>query len=292
MGGVRSELECSILCGRNYDCRKFLYCGSPGGDKWCTLFQDGEDCALENLVNGTCSCYRKGKQFVDGKCISPIGYYGEDCASIIKDCSDGKAKSMNGSSLSYIKPLESAKPFEVLCFFDKSFTTIQRRRPEFNAVDFNRSWTDYIQGFGYMHSEHWIGFQHIQEILGTGGTYRLIIMVEFLNSDKCALIYNDFNITTDFGFTGSFMDYSQSCLENQTYVPNPVSVPFSTFDNGSNKACARELGGGWWYDVAEPFCTNENLNGVHYYPGGNPNIERTKLTTSAKFVLMYLTRMP
>ncbi|KAJ8034011.1 Ryncolin-4 [Holothuria leucospilota] len=79
--------------------------------------------------------------------------YPRDCTEVRSQCSTN-----NSSGVYLIKPDGYREPFEVFCDNTKDFsgwTVIYRIRD--GSVLFNRNWTDYKTGFGFLHQEFWIG---------------------------------------------------------------------------------------------------------------------------------------
>lgn len=71
------------------------------------------------------------------------------------------------------------------CISGGGWTVIQRRVD--GSVSFDRNWRDYRDGFGDLHSEFWLGNEHIHE-LSAQGEYSLRIHLEdWSNKHKHAL---------------------------------------------------------------------------------------------------------
>ncbi|CAG09163.1 unnamed protein product [Tetraodon nigroviridis] len=104
-----------------------------------------------------------------------------DCASIYYN-------GVRRSGLYTIVPSLAAMPLEVYCDMDTDgggWTVIQRRVD--GSVSFDRNWRDYRDGFGDLHSEFWLGNEHIHE-LSAQGEYSLRIHLEdWSNKHKHAL---------------------------------------------------------------------------------------------------------
>lgn len=69
------------------------------------------------------------------------------------------------------------------------WTVIQRRVD--GSVSFDRSWRDYRDGFGDLHSEFWLGNDHIHE-LSTQGDYSLRINLEDWSNKHKHALYQSF----------------------------------------------------------------------------------------------------
>uniref|UniRef100_A0A3B5BJ39 Angiopoietin-related protein 7-like n=1 Tax=Stegastes partitus TaxID=144197 RepID=A0A3B5BJ39_9TELE len=94
-----------------------------------------------------------------------------DCASIYYN-------GVRRSGLYTVVPSMAGMSMEVYCDMDTDgggWTVIQRRVD--GSVNFDRSWRDYRDGFGDLHSEFWLGNDHIHD-LSTQGDYSLRIDME------------------------------------------------------------------------------------------------------------------
>lgn len=65
------------------------------------------------------------------------------------------------------------------------WTVIQRRLD--GSVSFDRSWRDYRDGFGDLHSEFWLGNDHIHELSSQGEYSLRIHLQDWSNKHKHAL---------------------------------------------------------------------------------------------------------
>ncbi|XP_075905697.1 angiopoietin-related protein 7 [Nelusetta ayraudi] len=176
-----------------------------------------------------------------------------DCASIYYN-------GVRRSGLYTVVPTLAAMPVEVYCDMDTDgggWTVIQRRLD--GSVSFDRSWRDYRDGFGDLHSEFWLGNDHIHELSSQGEYSLRIHLQDWSNKHKHAL-YQSFSVEDEehqyrlhvSGFSGTVQDSFSWYHDKQG---------FSTPDSGN--ICAEISHGGWWYNQ----CFYANLNGV-YYRGG------------------------
>ncbi|XP_034053572.1 angiopoietin-related protein 7 isoform X2 [Gymnodraco acuticeps] len=201
-----------------------------------------------------------------------------DCASIYYN-------GVRRSGLYTVVPFLAGVPVQVYCDMDTDgggWTVIQRRID--GSLSFDRSWRDYRDGFGDLHSEFWLGNNHIHD-LSTQGDYSLRIELEDwsnrhkhalyqsfrLAAYKCTNTHNHLlhNVPTPSlcvcacsvedeehlyrlhvsGFSGTVQDSFSWYHDKQG---------FSTPDSGN--ICAEISHGGWWYNQ----CFYANLNGVYY----------------------------
>ncbi|XP_061098640.1 angiopoietin-related protein 7-like [Conger conger] len=176
-----------------------------------------------------------------------------DCASIYYN-------GVHRSGIYTVVPSLGAMPVEVYCDMDTEnggWTVIQRRQD--GTVNFDRSWREYKDGFGNLHTEFWLGNDNIHE-LSRQGDYTLRIDLEDWTGKHKHALYESFSIEEEAnhyrlhvnGFSGTVED-SFSWYHNKQ--------DFSTSDMGN--ICAQISHGGWWYNQ----CFFANLNGV-YYKGG------------------------
>ncbi|KAM8847524.1 angiopoietin-2 [Synchiropus picturatus] len=183
-----------------------------------------------------------------------------DCASIYYN-------GVRRSGLYTIVPSLAPMPVEVYCDMDTDgggWTVIQRRLD--GSVSFDRSWREYRVGFGDLHSEFWLGNDHLHDLTVQGDYSLRIDMEDWSNQHKHAL-YHSFSVEDEehqyrlhvSGFSGTASDSFSWYHDKQG---------FSTPDSGN--ICAEISHGGWWYNQ----CFYANLNGV-YYRGGHytPNGE-------------------
>ena len=127
---------------------------------------------------------------------------------------------------------------------------IQRNKQD-SLVNFNRSWTDYEEGFGDLNIEFWYGLRTIHFLTDNG---QWEMRVDYQKNDKTwsYLHYNQFSVgsaseeypLTVGGFTGAGTDWLN-------YNSNPHNgMKFSTPDNDNDKNsrnCAATHKSGWWY---------------------------------------------
>ncbi|KAK6169562.1 hypothetical protein SNE40_020595 [Patella caerulea] len=202
----------------------------------------------------------------------PIGYYGDTCQHVIEDCTDGKQKNVvpMKSTASFIRPSNSLQVVEVFCDFNSGgWTFILSREGRCREINFNRTWSEYGNGFGYRSANHWLGLENIHSILDNHPSFTLQLYLSYDNPASFALsYYRGFyvhNVTDNYKISiASFLDHSNfpagDSLTNGSYNIN--DRPFSTYDRdySNNNNCPGRFGGGWWY-LDDPVCSRSNLNG-------------------------------
>nr|XP_056701265.1 angiopoietin-related protein 3 [Euleptes europaea] len=170
-----------------------------------------------------------------------------------------------------IKPNRS-KAFNVYCEMktESSWTVIQNRVD--GSLDFNQTWESYINGFGNLEGEFWLGLRKIHSIVDQAD-YILRIELEDWKANKR---YIEYTLTMG----GPETDYA-ICLTKITgniasALPEQKEVKFSTKDHGNNTEgntdCPDNYSGGWWHNE----CEETNLNGKYTTPTSKGKLERRK----------------
>ncbi|PIK57223.1 putative ficolin-2-like [Apostichopus japonicus] len=120
--------------------------------------------------------------------------YPKDCRDVQSQCSTSIS-----SGVYIIKPDGFEDPFEVYCNNDVGgggWTVIQRR--ESGAVNFNRSWSQYQDGFGFLSTEFWLGNEKLS-YLTNQADYELRVDIELSNGASFYTTYKGFRITDEWG---------------------------------------------------------------------------------------------
>lgn len=129
---------------------------------------------------------------------------------------------------------------------------------------FDRNWNDYVNGFGKLSGEFWLGFQTLNKLL-SGGEFELRIDLWDWEGKQAYAKYKDFAV-------GDFKDnYKLKVSSFSGNAGDSLShhsgMGFSTKDRDNDGDidgnCALDLKGGWWFTN----CNLSHLNGK-YYSGG------------------------
>ncbi|XP_068426970.1 fibrinogen beta chain [Clinocottus analis] len=211
-----------------------------------------------------------------------------------KECEDIFRRGGKDSQMYFIQPDSLLSPYKVFCdqtTQNGGWVVIQNRLD--GSVDFGRRWDEYRRGFGNTafnvgkghcetQGEHWLGNDRISQLTKMGPTEVLIEMEDWSGA-KVYAQYTQFTIlmeTNNYqlavnGYSGNagnaLLEGSSELFgENRTMTIHN-SMMFSTYDRDNDnwipgdpsKQCAREDGGGWWYNR----CHSANPNG-RYYVGG------------------------
>jgi len=136
-------------------------------------------------------------------------------------------------------------------------------------LDFNRTFSEYENGFGDIHAEFWLGLKVMQEMTHNGQGIEIRIRLNSTNGNSSQYwsgVYpnvlvslNTYKTNVDDG-VGDLYSYDPEFgpdVDRGTPLrPFAPTIAFSTKDHGPEADCANTLGGGWWY-----------LNCLKLYPG-------------------------
>ncbi|KAK6192354.1 hypothetical protein SNE40_003834 [Patella caerulea] len=265
------KLGCGQKCLEMTNCRRMLICQEPN-EYHCMFYYDGDYCVYEG-DDTRCNCYRKLKACTDGRnCTCPLGYYGDTCDQIITECSDGFLRGMapHGYKVASIKPTTELAPYDVVCHFEYGgYTTIMSRENTCCEQDFNRNWTDYVEGFGNVHGVYWLGLKKIYNLL-MNHPVNILKVDTYYNLNKtnqqCSSFYENMALgdaSADYGFhVDKLVSWSKTvCGDSLLSAPSINDRPFSTYDHDfTSHNCPVRLAGGWWY-ADDPDCSEANING-------------------------------
>ncbi|XP_028581970.2 angiopoietin-related protein 5 [Podarcis muralis] len=202
--------------------------------------------------------------------------HGLDCSDI-KDTIGSVTKTPSG--LYIIHPEGSSYPFEVLCEMDfrgGGWTVIQKRTE--GLVEFQRTWSDYLTGFGDLEGEFWLGLRNIFHIANQKtASFMLYVGLEAEDDTYAYASYDSFWLEDEACsfkiHLGRYSGNAGDAFRGYRKQDNQNTSPFSTFDmdnDGCNPACSLQEQPvkscsnfsektGWWFSQ----CGLANLNGVH-----------------------------
>ncbi|XP_071837850.1 fibrinogen-like protein A [Apostichopus japonicus] len=217
--------------------------------------------------------------------------YPRDC----EDVYDNRCEFQTQESGVYmIQPDGAPEPFNVFCnnSVDGGKWTVFQRRMD-GDVDFNRTWAEYREGFGFLQREFWLGNDKLAYLTNQGEYELRIDLVNKIGNAYHAK-YNLFRISDEWSKyrmvdLGSFLPESTAVFDALSYHRN---MSFSTYDNDNDVAttfglnCAVYFHGAWWYQN----CYHSSLNGDYFgcdechqsiswqgLPGSQSNIKYTEM---------------
>ncbi|XP_006010494.1 angiopoietin-related protein 3 isoform X1 [Latimeria chalumnae] len=163
-----------------------------------------------------------------------------------------------------IKP-NGSEPFNVYCEMtaDGGWTVIQRRID--GSVDFDQTWDRYVNGFGDLEGEFWLGLEKLY-FMSQQGDYILHIELKDWKNSKRFIEYI-------FSLGSKETHYILQLTQTAGNVPNAMSeqtkMRFSTKEDSN---CGENHSGGWWYNA----CDETNLNGKYIKLRARGKTERRK----------------
>ncbi|NXG02569.1 ANGL5 protein, partial [Sakesphorus luctuosus] len=220
------------------------------------------------------------RKHLDPPPYKAVHSHGLDCTHI-KDTVGSVSKTPSG--LYIIHPEGSNYPFEVLCDMDfrgGGWTVVQKRSD--GIISFQRSWSEYLDGFGDLMGEFWLGLRKIFDIVNQKATsFSLYVDLESENDKHAYASYDGFWIEDEACsfkiHLGHYSGNAGDAFRGYRKEDNQNSMPFSTFDVDNDgcrpvctikeqpvKSCSNfSHNTGWWFSK----CGLANLNGVHRYTG-------------------------
>ena len=139
------------------------------------------------------------------------------------------------------------------------WVVIQRRMD--GSVDFYRNWKDYVEGFGDLEGEFWLGLDKIHQITSTTDSRLLIALMDYDQMIKTA-VYDHFLIG-DGDKKYQLHVYGYKNIGTDADAGDSLSyhnrMKFSTKDQDNDYSCAVKSKGAWWYKK----CHASNLNGQY-----------------------------
>nr|CAG4641528.1 EOG090X02LG [Eurycercus lamellatus] len=170
-------------------------------------------------------------------------------------------REVSSTGANFILPRDSDEVVKVYCDQETSgggWTVIQRRTD--GKEDFNRNWAAYKSGFGSVHSEFWLGNDHLHQMTKDNTTMLRVDLWDIYGQYWWAE-YDSFLVAGENeGYSVQFHGYTGNASDAMASYHQ--SMRFSTRDNDqdlSNTNCADSYQGGWWYS----HCQHVNINGKY-----------------------------
>ncbi|KAM4721926.1 angiopoietin-related protein 3 [Rhinophrynus dorsalis] len=173
-----------------------------------------------------------------------------------RDCNDIYTKGERLSGIYTIRPNGSAE-FDVYCEItsENAWTIIQKRTD--GSVDFNQTWEDYLNGFGDLTGEFWLGLEKIYSLSQQADYILHIELQDWKDNTR----YVEYMFTLGNQDTSYALQLSLVSGNIPSALPEQTQLLFSTSDQNSSdlKCPAESTSGGWWNTV----CGGTNLNGKY-----------------------------
>ncbi|CAC5384512.1 Tenascin-R,Angiopoietin-related protein 2,Fibrinogen C domain-containing protein 1,Microfibril-associated glycoprotein 4 [Mytilus coruscus] len=242
-------------CKESLECKEDI-CQCRENDYW-----DGSYCVIKKLPGMKCSAQfecRTELPCFDGTCNCPdIEFLKEHkcLPNLPSECQDIDIDT-DGVYSVYPKGKTSSRRISVYCIImgKQKWTVIQRRYD--GSVDFYRSLSEYIKGFGRVDKEHWLGLDNIHR-LSIDGTHELSVVLEDWEGQKSEANYSKFKVYSGNSYSLDISGYSGTAGDSLHYS-NGYS--FYTFDRDYGD-CAKRNTGAFWFQSGE--CYRSNLNGKY-----------------------------
>ncbi|KAM9836312.1 fibrinogen alpha chain [Aulostomus maculatus] len=215
------------------------------------------------------------RSFSRGPVKRQADYIGKDCVEAFQDHLKGET---NG--LFKIKPGSTDSLVEVYCHQEGlmgGWLLVQRR--ETGALNFNRTWAEYRDGFGSVDAqgegEIWLGNQNLHLLTSQGETILKVELEDWEGGTATAEYIIKVGSEEEgyplhvSGYVGDAGDALVNPKSDMASYLSHNGMKFSTFDRDNDKwvgNCAEMYGGGWWYNN----CQSVNLNGIYYEGSYDP----------------------
>lgn len=166
---------------------------------------------------------------------------------IPRDCYE--LNECNSNIYSIMVPEVSNESFNAFCdlkTLDGGWTVIQRRQD--GSTDFYRNWNDYVEGFGDINGNFFIGLEKLYALTSLGKPQELYIILKDFDGVTKYARYGTFKVgsgSTDYTLTvGNYSGDAGDSLSNHS-GHKFTTKDRDNDDNTSN--CAQNWKGGWWY---------------------------------------------
>ncbi|ESO87098.1 hypothetical protein LOTGIDRAFT_154588 [Lottia gigantea] len=241
--------SCAIICSHDSECRRFLFCSSTSS---CKLYMDNGGCRIAEGTLG-CSCFLKKNGCINGSCKCQLGYYGDNCQHVIKDCTEAEEHGIkyNKPVVLYVKPPGVTEPFNIVCYpLGGGWSYFLHRNSQCQFENFNRSLMEYETGFGTFRHNMWLGFDKIVPLLSIpNAAYSFNINLLKEDGSRCDTYYNGILLNKVKRmytlYLGQYVATKLPCGNSFTGILYLNGKSFSTADRdltGGNN-CATTLGG-------------------------------------------------
>ena len=154
------------------------------------------------------------------------------------------------------------KAFNVWCDLQDGGWTVFQRRMD-GSENFDRPWQNYVDGFGKLYREHWLGLNKIHCLTASKGRAELYVDMFDCDGARKYARYSYFHVEgSSVNYKLHVSGYSGTAGDDFTYHNG---MQFSTRDRDNDQRsdanCATYYpgGSGWWFNS----CFHCNLNGPY-----------------------------
>ena len=150
---------------------------------------------------------------------------------------------------------------QAYCEMEEGGWTLLQRRMD-GSVNFSRTWSDYVHGFGNLTGEFWLGLSKIHRLANSSSAPQLRVDLEDFSQSKAYAVYDTFYIE------GSKTDYTLHVLGYNGTAGDAMhysnGAKFSTSDHDNDLRSVHNFvdyyGGPWWHKN----CSHATLNAPYY----------------------------
>ncbi|XP_064100033.1 fibrinogen-like protein 1 isoform X2 [Macrobrachium nipponense] len=173
------------------------------------------------------------------------------------DCGDIQLAGAKESGLYDIRLNRTGDHVKVLCDLETNgggWTVFLQRDKQLEPTNFNRSWSDYKEGFGDKNAEFWLGNDFLHILTFGNNPVTLRVETEDIDGNRRWGEWNVFKVDSEeHKYKLTIEKYRNTSNLPDSLDANNGQI-FSTWDQDNDSlpeyACANLLGGtgGWWYN--------------------------------------------
>ncbi|XP_065357192.1 fibroleukin-like [Calliphora vicina] len=134
------------------------------------------------------------------------------------------------------------------------------------SENFTRPWSDYVNGFGNVEGEYWIGLDNLHALTNNNGRQLLYVYLEVSPGVSSYAVYDNFLVgdATEIYKLKSLGSYDGTAVDGMSYYSGQK---FSTIDYDNDEIatanCAKNYNAGWWFKS----CACSNPTGLYESTG-------------------------
>lgn len=168
--------------------------------------------------------------------------------SVSRDCQELFLQGFTENGVYSVSP-DGRCPFSVFCdMTNGGWTMIQRRQD--GRADFRRNWTEYVQGFGDLEGDHWLGLDKIHRLTHGGSQIHFSLLShDFMFNYSFYPSFTVHDVMSGYRMNVDPYGYEGTEPELLSYHND---MRFSTYDRDNDQysgSCSENYGGGsgWWF---------------------------------------------